>query len=216
MHQTTSKGDCECCTRTDVMLRLSKTGNMMQCEVCREADEATRTINAKNVVEFSRKIDTQIELKQDVFNAATVSFVELQSAIDNNSEIPADKKSYALMQEVAARIDKLSSVIFADEQALVAKRNERHALLVNAQNVAARLHAVEREKFKQYDVNYKPVTPKSVKPKTVNKKSFDKTAVFEAAKKYNVPAAQVQSVVTSRNMSPEDAAKHMAQLLGLI
>jgi hypothetical protein len=219
MLQTMKKGDCEVCARTEVSIVLQKNGNIWMCDTCYAQDVAVSQQNAhaRTVIENARKADASIELKQDLFNAGTVSFVELQAAIENNTEIPADQKNYSVMVEVAARIEKLNVIIFTEEAALLAKKNERHALLVNAQNVAAKLHEKEREKFKQYDVNYKPVTPKSVKPKAVSpKKGFDKTAVFEAAKKYNVPAAQVQSIVLAKNLSPEDAAKHMATLMGLI
>lgn len=211
------KGDCEACDKVDVMLYL-EFGNIWMCADCRAEQQAIATSNSKAVIEASRKVDTQIELKQDVFNAATVSFVELQAAITANDEIPANRKDYALMEEVAARIDKLSKVIFEEEAALVAKRNERHALLINAQVVAAKLHISEREKFKQYDVNYKPVTKPVVKsPSKTPKAKWNKAEVVAACNKYpGVPMAQVQSLIVARNMNPEDAAKHMAGLLGLL
>jgi hypothetical protein len=212
-------GDCEVCTRPEgIEAKLTLMhGNIWMCPTCCEEDTTLTTQTAKNVIDFSRKIDTQVVLKQDVFNAGTISFIELQAAIENNAEIPAEKKNLSLMQEVAARIETLNAAIFSEEAALIAKKNERHALLINAQNVAARLHAVEREKFKQYDITYQPAKPKTTKPKAVKAPAkFDKTAVFEAAKKYNVPAAQVQSLIVSKNLSAEDAAKHMATLLGLI
>jgi hypothetical protein len=214
-----TKGDCETCDRTDVELTQMH-HNMMMCPDCVREEQAAieRNKHAVQVVADARKNDAGIELKQDLFNAGTVSFVELQAAIENNSEIPADKKQFAVMTEVAERIQKLDAVIFAEETALLAKKNERHALLINAQNVAARLHEKEREQFKQYDINYKPTAPKTIKPKAVKTtgKKFDKAALYEAAKKYGVPAPQVQSIVTAQNKSYEDAAKHLATLMGLI
>jgi hypothetical protein len=218
-NRKTVKGDCETCDRTDVELTQMH-HNIMMCDTCVADEKAVteRNAHAVQVIADARKQDGQIELKADLFNAGTVSFVELQAAIENNAEIPAERKQYTLMEEVAARIEKLNAAIFSEEAALLAKKNERHALLVNAQNVAAKLHAVEREKFKQYDINYKPVAPKSVKPKVVKTsgKKFDKTALYEAAKKYGVPAPQVQGIVTAQNKSYEDAAKHLAELMGLI
>jgi hypothetical protein len=211
-----SHGDCECCSQTDVELTL-RHGDILMCPTCLE-DDLKVVGKAEKVITDSRAQDATIELKQDLFNAGTVAFTELQAAIQANPEIPEAQKNYNLMVEVAARIEKLTAAIFSDEAALTAKKNERHALLVNAQNVAARLHEKEREKFKQYDINYKPVTPKSVKPKTVKTsgKKFSKTELFAAAKKYNVPAAQVQSISVARNMSVDDAAKHLAGLMGLL
>jgi hypothetical protein len=214
-----TKGDCETCERVDVELTQMH-HNMMMCSDCvaEEQQAIARSKQAAQVVTDARKQDAAIELKQDLFNAGTVSFVELSAAIENNAEIPADRKQFAIMSEVAERIQKLDAVIFAEDEKQLARKNERHALLINAQNVAARLHEKEREQFKQYDVNYKPVTPKSVKPKTVKTtgKKFDKAALYEAAKKYGVPAPQVQQIVTAQNKSYEDAAKHLATLMGLI
>lgn len=217
-NRKTVKGDCETCAATDVDLTLMH-GNMLMCAAC-VVEENKATKNATQVVIESRTRDAAIELKQDLFNAGTVSFVELQAAIENNAEIPAERKQFAIMTEVAERIKKLDSVIFAEESALLTKKNERHALLVNAQNVAARLHEKEREQFKQYDVNYKPQVVKSVKPKAVKAptKKFDKAALYAACKKYNVEAfaSQVQGIVVSQNKSYDDAAKHMAELMGLL
>lgn len=213
------KGECESCSMgSDKPIDLTlEFGNIWLCAECQEKEKATIADNAKNVIAFSKKVDTEIVLKADIYKATTVSFVELQAAIENNPEIPAHRKTYELMTQIAERIDKLSKVIFEEEAALVEKRNERHALLVNAQNVAARLHEKEREKFKQYDVNYKPAAvkkPTTIKPK---KPTFNKAELIEACNKYpGVPMSQVQSIVVSRRMSPMDAAKHMAEILGLI
>jgi hypothetical protein len=127
------------------------------------------------------------------------------------------------MVEVAARIDKLTAVIFADEEAITAKKNERHALLVNAQNLAAKLHEREREQFKQYDLNYKPVTPKSVKPKPVkapkpNIKAFSMKELRDACAKYNVSQflSRVQMMAEARKIPAEQAAKELAEMMGLL
>ena len=213
-----SHGDCEVCSATNVFLTL-RHGDILMCPTCLE-DDQKMIASAEKVIDDARKSDATIELRQDLHLAGTVAFTELQAAIQNNPSIPDGQKNYALMVEVAARIEKLAAVIFADEAALLAKKNERHALLTNARQVAAKLQEKERAKFKEYDINYKPVTPKSVKPtrvpKASSKKKYSKAELYDAAKKYNLPVAQVQSIVIARNMSPEDAAKYFAQLMGTI
>ena len=211
--QVTS-GDCEFCQRVEVEL-FSQHGDLM-CAECIALEAVVS--QAKQTIPNSRKVDSTLELKQDLFNAGTVSFIELQAAIENNPEIPADKKNYALVSEIDVRIQKLDEVIFAEEAALIAKKNERHALLINAQNLAAKLHDEERAKFRRYDVTYKPVTPKSPKsPKPVTGKSFEKKLIKEAAEKYKVPMSGVQSIVVSRNgITPDAAAKELAKILGLL
>jgi hypothetical protein len=213
---TVKTGECEVCDKVDVKIRLQKNGNIWMCESCFESDVQTQTQNAKVLIQTSRKIDSELVLKADLFEAGTIAFNQMHGAINADSTIPESQKDYALMTEIAARIDKLSAVIFEEESALTAKRNERHALLVNAQTVAARLHAEAREKFKQYNVNYQPKPVRTIKPKAVPKKKFDKAEVFAAAAKYKVPAAQVQSIVASRNVSPDEAGQIMAKMLGLL
>lgn len=213
------KGECESCSMgSDKPIDLTlEFGNIWLCAGCQAKEAETIKDNAKHVVELSQKIDTNITLKADIYNAATVSFVELQAAIQANTEIPEHKKSYELMAAIAARINNLSKVIFEDEAALIQKKNERHALLVNAQNVAARLHESERNKFKQYDVNYKPAAVKKPISTKIPKAKFNKAELVTACNKYpGVPMSQVQAIVVSRGMNPEAAAKHMAELMGLI
>ncbi len=212
----TSKGDCECCTATNVQLTLSRRGNMMQCKTCRETDEMTRTNDAKNVIELSRKVDSTIQVKKDIFEKMAISFVELQAAINNNGEIPADRKDYALLEEMNARYETLKQAIFDAKSTLVTLQNEQNALLHNAQSVVAKLREADRAKFKQFDINYQPAPVK--KPKTVKaaRPTYKMSEVKAAADKYKVPAPQVQSIILSKNLNPEEAAKYMANLMGLI
>lgn len=214
----TKRGDCDACPKTDIDVFPTHHG-MVMCAECRDKEIAAvaRSKEAVAIVETARKVDTAIELKQDVFNATTVSFIELQTAIGQDDAIPADQKDYRVVKECADRIDRLTAIIFAEEAALMAKKEARHAWLVQTQNLAAKLRADVRGEFKQYDVNYNPQPPKSSKPKAVKapsvSKKMDKTAVFEAAKKYGVPAAQVQGMVISLHISPDEAGRKLKELL---
>lgn len=220
LNHTTRKGDCDCCTTTDVMLTQSKfDAGMMQCAEC--AAKEARTITAQQTIDTARKIDASIELKADIFNAATVSFVELEAAVMNDDSIPADQKNYKVAELAAERIEKLNPVIFEAEQAVIKLKNERYMWLENTQKTVAKLRVDQQAKFKLHNINYKPEAP-SKKVKTVTpagpsrKVTFDKAAVYAAAKKYGVPAAQVQSIIVSKGLSAEGAAKHFAELMGLI
>jgi hypothetical protein len=215
-------GDCEASHFDGLGVNVEITmthGNMWLCAACltKENEATARSKAAIQVVEDARKKDSQVELKQDLFNAGTVSFIELSAAIEANAEIAPDKKNDAIMAEVANRIEKLTAAIFAEEASLVAKKNERHALLVNAQRIAASLHESEKAKYPQFDINYKPQVKTSSKPKLVKtRKPFDKAALYDAAKKYGVPAPQVQAIIVAQNKSAEDAAKHLATIMGLL
>lgn len=213
------KGDCEVCSRPDGLdttLTLMH-GNIWMCQTCREDEQKTVNTNAQNVVTYSRKIDAVIQLKPDVFVSEAVSFIQLQSAIDANADIPTSQKSYALLTEVDARMKILNAAIFEKKAELVAVENERNALLHNAQQVAAKLRESERAKFKQYDVNYQPKPASKPKPVSAGKKTFSKTELFDACKKYpGLDASLVRTVIVSRNMSAVDAAKYMAEKMGLV
>lgn len=220
--QQTKKGECEVCTRpesTETDLWLMH-GNCWMCKECRAEDMALTTQNAKTVIDTSRKIDTQIILRADIYNTTTTSFEELNKAILANDEIlPADKTT-ALMTEVSSRIAVLDAAIFQQKAELVAKENERHSLLTNAQHVHARLREAEKVKFRQFDVNYQPKVVKPTKAgKTTPAPTSKMADIKAAAAKYNnvaITAARVKSVMLTTNKSPEEAAKHLAEILGLL
>ena len=218
-------GECEAShfdgKGVDVPVRLVH-GDMWLCADCileeQRAEERSRDAALK-VVE-SRKTDTLLELKQDVFVAGTVPFVELQAAIFANDAIPAEKKWAALVEEADKRYQTLTEVIFAEEAALVAKKNARHALHVNIQQVVSRLKETEKAKYANYNVNYKPVAitkkEKTVKAVKLDKAGYNKSELFDAAKKYSVPAAQIRAVMVRKNITAENAAKSIAEAMGLI
>lgn len=204
--QTT--GDCEFCERTGVALTLQH-GDMM-CESC-IADEA----KAVKTVEESRVIDSAIQVKSDVFVAETVAFVELDKAIQSNPAIPTDIKGYTLAKLAAERIDQIGNAIFVKKAELAHLEDEHRKWLVDTHIAVSKLRPELRAQFAQYNIDYKPASATKVKKVQPAKKgkAFDKKAVYDAAKKYNVPAAQVQSMVITRNLSPDAAAKQLSDLL---
>lgn len=204
--------------------------NIWMCENCVkiETEAIARDARAKALIEESRKVDSNITLKQDVFLAKTVPFVELKAAIDNNLDIPADQKDYALFTECANRRKKLQEVIFHKRAELTELETEERMWLVNAQNVAGRVRAEFRNKpeFAHLYIAYepKPITKKQkttaakgAPSKKVGFTSKDKAELYEAAKKYGVPAPAVQNLKLSRkDKSYDDVAKEMATMMGLL
>lgn len=206
-----TKGDCECCDSTAVDVTLQH-GNMWMCAACSEKEKV-----ATKLIEESKIIDSSIVVKADIYNAKTVAAIELRGAIQADSTIPDDQKEYAYAKACFERFQRIQKVIFDKRQELLDNENELRMWQVNVQTTAGKLRSEYREQFKMLDVSYQPVSitkkSKSVKP-VKSGKSFDKAALFAAAKKYDVPAAGVQSIILSRNMSAEDAAVTLAKLLG--
>lgn len=218
-------GDCECCDRTAVV--VTRRHNTLMCAHCIGLEQAAEA-RQKSVetIEKSHEIDASIQIKSDIWNAATVPLTELRAAIQNNPDIPDAEKDYALFKEADARIKQFDAAIHAKkveimaaQDSLAIEKNARDAWVRNAQELAAKLQGQYREKAKQYDLSYKPVEPtkKVKKGKTivVPTKHYRTPEVYAAAKKYDVPVVAVQSLLIAKNgMSPEAAAKDVAKLMG--
>ena len=87
-------------------------GNMLVCTAIMSYRGMRLSAENKAIVEESRAVDSSIETKSDVHLAKTVPAIELRAAIENNPEIPADKKDYAYAQECMTRFQNLQKVIF--------------------------------------------------------------------------------------------------------
>jgi hypothetical protein len=216
----TKKGDCEFCQRVDVVLTMQH-GDMM-CDECIAKENAiTASINnARKIVEDARKQDDSIQLNSDVWNAATVSFTELDAAIKNNPEIPSTEKQFALVNEAAIRIQKLNAAIFEHESAGMKMKNERHSWVTQTNEAAAKLSAEHLAKFRQYDLTYTSPGPtkkeKSTKSPSTSSSSkrikFSKEDLAAAVKKYNVNAVLIQMTAAARNITPDAAAQVIVEL----
>jgi hypothetical protein len=204
------KGDCECCPNTNVQLYI-RHGNMAMCEECAKKEDSL-VKSAKHIIEVSQKIDTTIEVKADIYNAQTVSLTELRGAIWADVSITDSDKEYTYAKETQKRLLHIQKVIFDSK---IAER----VLQTELQQSVSRQTEARRAEFKNFDVNYRPTTitkkEKTTKPAKQGKKSFNKQELNDACKKYGVPASGVQSIVISRNMSYDAAAKHLAGLMGL-
>jgi hypothetical protein len=220
------KGDCECCPKTDQTLTLYMT--MWMCPDCLESEKRLvaesqkpenqqARVNAVNsLMQQSKQIDSSIQVKTDLFNAATVASVELKAAIDHDESIAADQKQYAYANACLERFQHFQKIVFDQRQELLETENKMRMWQTQVQQAAATLRAELREKFKQFDVNYQPAAPKTPKPAAPKTgKKFQKEDVRKYSAQYKVPEAAVQMLVVAKNMTPEAAAKHLAIQMGL-
>ena len=159
-----TKGDCEFCESVNVSL-YPQHGDMM-CDACIQRENAV--VKAEAVVATAIQKDDRIELRSDVMTAATTSFIELHSAIENNPSIAETERRYVLADMAVERIKKFDSAIFAQKAELTRLENERMAWLKNTQIHVATLRQDKQAKYAQYSVNYKPVvvTTKAIKGKS--------------------------------------------------
>src|SRR5215472_3501069 len=88
------QGDCEVCPKTDVNI-TKHYGNIWFCDECWDKEikhqspemQQMRVETYRASVESSRAIDAKVEVRTDLFNAATESIVNLKKIIDANAEI---------------------------------------------------------------------------------------------------------------------------------
>ena len=186
-----------------------------QAEVA--AIESSKVIN-KVVVE-SLKIDSNIKLKADIFNASTTSFIELHAAIMHDESIPADKKNETLVKMCEERIKHHTDVIFNLDEKKMMEQNAREGWRKSTMDFISNLRDIEREKYKKFNISYTPavVTKTAVKgraPKITKAKVGTNLAeARRMGEKYGVPYLGIQSLVVARNISYEDAAKELCKML---
>ena len=206
--------DCEQCDKSDVDTYLIH-GNMWLCLECRDADVQVMSQNHQvaSLIETARKVDESVKIDKDLFIVATVPLTELHGAILADDAIPANQKDYTLCNMVAEQITHKQSVVFNLRKELNAAENELRAAQVFLQTAAGKLHAEQREKFKQYDVNYSPAPVKSVKKASQSKspsKPFKKAELYAAVQKWGIDAVTIQMVAKMRNVSPDEAGRMLA------
>lgn len=220
----TDKAECQCCPNIGpVEIRF---GNMAMCESCWDKNKRFHEEIAKpesqqarvdahnaewarrSAIEVGRQVDSSIEVRTDLFNAATVSIVELKKSIDENPDIV--NKPYFLAQELKDRFEHFKSVVFDLNQQLVEASNNQKAIQVYLNQLANSLRADEREKLKIADINYQPSTKKVAKPKTVKttgtSKKLDKVALRKYAAEIGISEFILQSIVVQNGCTVEAAA----------
>lgn len=239
MIEKTAPSECEVCDTKQADLQAKEPKQTLRvylgmwiCPTCEHKERAlqqaanspeaiqARVQASQNVIEQARLIDSRIQVIDDIHNAQTLAIVELMKAIDANPEI--ENKPLAKATELHTRFTHLSKVMFDARQELINAGNEQRAIQQYMNTLANQLRAEEREKLKLQDINYTPdiVKPVKVRKETTSTKSrgpkkFDKEALRKACEEFKVPMDVVQIMVVSKNMSPADAAKHVAKMMGL-
>lgn len=211
----TDKATCDCCPNIGVVdIRY---GNMLMCAECWSKEQQLH--NEKTVVESVQKVlntarasDNTIEVLSDLFNAETVSIVDIKKAITENPEIT--NKPYALGEYLTTRFKHFQETIFSKQQEITELANRQRAIQVYLNNLANELRAEEREKLKIADINYRPGTVKPIKPKVIGvsgnktgKTKIDKVALKKAATELGISEFMIQQIVISKGVTVEKAAE---------
>lgn len=216
-------GECECCDKVHTEENPVKItvhyGNMWMCDDCWEKEsKVTKELQSNketvgvvtNALREAAHIDNSVQVRTDLFNAHTVSIINLKAEIDNNPEIA--NKPYVLAQELMNRFEKFKAVVFEYNEKIVEANNAQRAIQVYLNQMANQLRSEEREKLKIADINYqptkvKPVTPKAIKT-TGTKKStkLDKVELRKYAAELGVAEFTLQMVVVAKGVTIQEAA----------
>lgn len=215
----TDNAVCEACGKTGPV--EVKYGNMLMCSSCIELEAKAwaesqspnaqqARVNALNEsIEKAKAIDNSIQVRTDIFNAATVAILDIKKSIDENETIA--NKQFALAEYLVERHNHFQTVIFEANQAVVDATNNQRAIQQYLNNLANQLRSEEREKLKLQDINYKPTAPKPVKPKaiTTKKAKIDKAEVKKYALELGISEFTLQALCISGNITPEQAANKL-------
>lgn len=215
----TDMATCEACENVGPVELLY--GTMLMCESCRDKEKSLQAANntpvkvserienvdfKNRILEQAKQIDDNIQVRTDLFNAATVSIVELKSAIDADDNIT--NKPYELAKVLSDRFNHFKQVTFDLSEKLLAAGNEQKAIQVYLNQLANQLRAEEREKLKIQDINYKPVAVKTIKPAAIKtaKKKLDKAELKKYATELGINEFTLQMLVVSKGLTVEQAA----------
>lgn len=223
-------GDCESCSNqgcNNTLIESSRGKFIWMCDDCRDKELAvlmeqnkqaivgtTAIINPVNSVsiEVSRQVDSSVEVRTDLFNAATVAIVELKKTIDSDETIT--NKPYALAEELKKRFDHHKEIIFNASEVIVQASNQQKAIQVYLNQLANQLRTEEREKLKIADINYpvKPVKPAVKRVTTTQTKKstkLDKAELRKYAGELGVSEFTLQQIVVAKGITVAEAAAFM-------
>ena len=191
---------CRECIAKEIETSLAHQSPELQEQRLKEHRERT------TIIAQSRAIDSSIQVRTDLFNAATISIIELKSAIDSDETIA--NKNYTLAEELSKRFHHFKKIIFEKNEEIISASNNQKAIQVYLNQLANSLRVEEREKLKITDINYKPGVIKPI-VKKVSVKKLDKVELRKFAAELGIPEFTLQMLVVSKGWTVEQAANHL-------
>jgi hypothetical protein len=164
--------------------------------------------HAKRIMTEAPKIDGNIKVNTDIFNAKTKAIIELEAAINADSSVADDEKYFELGKQLTARFNHLKQILFETQRDI---ENEQKAIQVRLNTLANNLRTEEREKLRLKDINYKVEPPKKIKPKKIKTKSMTQADLKELRKlagELGIDMMFLRMLCIKRNLKPQEAADY--------
>ena len=221
-------GDCEVCNATGIKI-TKRYQNIWYCDACwtkeqraiaehqSPAKQEERVAVYRASLETAKMIDASITIRQDLFNASTVSIAELEASVNADNSI--ENKAYTIAEMLVNRFNEQKKLMFEYQEKLQQVSNDQKAIQIYLNNKANGLRAEEREKLRLADINYKPsekAAPKTVrtnKPVKTAKPKIDKHEVRAIAAEYGFSDFMLQHTIIAKQCSPREAAEHLKKMI---
>ena len=201
---------CQECIDKEETLRLSP--EMQQKRVDELRERSKREQNPSQILlNEVKNINNHIQTRSDVFNAKTIAIKEIQLTIDADDSVT--DKHFTLASALTDQLNGIKSAIFSKGEELTILNNEQNAVQTYLNTLLNKLRVEQRDKLKLADINYQPNPTKIVKPRSAPVKKFDKAELFKYAAESGFPSQALQQVCISKNMTPEQAAKHLTDIV---
>jgi len=183
------------------------TANERQKQASMNMDKLDAPIDINDVLRQSRDIDASIQVRTDLFNAATIPIIELKKSIDSDETIT--NKPFALANELMNRLNHFKELVFELNEKVMNAQNNQRAIQTYLNQMSNQLRQEEREKLKIQDINYKPGPIKTVTPKAIKlaKPRLDKKELRKYAAELGVAEFTLQMLVVSKGITVEKAAE---------
>lgn len=207
--------ECEACNSSG---KLTRVNGLWLCDRCASLEFETigrmhssdkmqqvRVTKANELMEQSRKVDTSLQVRTDIFNARTIEIAEIKKAIDADTSI--ENKQYELAKILTEKLNQYKKIIFDANEAIMDAATSQRATQSYLNNLANTLRAEEREALRLADISYQPKPVlKPIKPATISRKKFDKAELKKYASELGISEFTLQAVVIQRNCTVEEAA----------
>jgi DisA bacterial checkpoint controller linker region. len=223
MNPNVKTGNCEICDKVNVDLALHY-GNIWFCNTCWLKEEKSTKENTSpeaiqsrleavsnynispvnDAVKESNRIDSTINVRTDLFNAATIAIMDLKKSIDADESIT--NKPFTLASELKNRFEHYKQVVFELNEKVVEAGNNQKAIQIYLNNLANQLRADEREKLKIADISYSTKPIKTTVKKISTSKKIDKIELRKFASELGISEFTLQMVVVQKGISVADAA----------
>jgi hypothetical protein len=160
------------------------------------------------------EIDQTIQVRADLFNANTVSIIDMKQSIEADDNVT--DKHYELAKKLKDRFLHLRSVLFELDEQKIGITSEQRSIQQYLNDLANKIREDKREELRLSDINYKPVAPSKPKrkPKTPKPKLFDKKELRRVANELDVSEFTLQMLCVAKNLTPVQAAEELKRLKG--